>query len=158
MIIQDFPPCLGGLKTEPLDSNAYISSACNSSQHCHTCPKNKPRNSIWFCLIGKCIHSKYLAILYTFVIVVKGLAIVTKYITKGWKEVHELYKEKALSVETEKLLKYLEAVEKVKQTEDELEVIHLIEEHRLVKEHLLTNHLKSNEVSPLENVFILLSG
>lgn len=32
-----------------------------------------------------------------------GLAVVTKYITKGWKEVNELYKEKALSVETEKL-------------------------------------------------------
>uniref|UniRef100_A0A8C0S9N0 RNA-binding protein RO60 n=1 Tax=Canis lupus familiaris TaxID=9615 RepID=A0A8C0S9N0_CANLF len=76
----------------------------------------------------------------------EGLAIVTKYITKGWKEVHELYKEKALSVETEKLLKYLEAVEKVKRTKDELEVIHLIEEHRLVREHLLTNHLKSKEV------------
>lgn len=78
---------------------------------------------------------------------VKGLAIVTKYITKGWKEVHDTYKEKALSVETERLLKYLEAVEKVKRTRDELEVIHLIEEHRLVREHLLTNHLKSKEVS-----------
>ncbi|XP_004706709.1 60 kDa SS-A/Ro ribonucleoprotein [Echinops telfairi] len=76
----------------------------------------------------------------------EGLSIVTKYITKGWKEVHELYKEKALSVESEKLLKYLEAVEKVKRTKDELEVIHLIEEHRLVREHLLTNHLKSKEV------------
>lgn len=76
----------------------------------------------------------------------EGLAIVTKYITKGWKEVHELYKEKALSVETEKLLKYLEAVEKVKRTEEELEVIHLIEEHRLEREHLLTNHLTSKEV------------
>uniref|UniRef100_A0A4W2F5B2 RNA-binding protein RO60 n=2 Tax=Bos TaxID=9903 RepID=A0A4W2F5B2_BOBOX len=76
----------------------------------------------------------------------EGLAIVTKYITKGWKEVHEMYKEKALSVEAEKLLKYLEAVEKVKRTKDELEVIHLIEEHRLVREHLLTNHLKSKEV------------
>lgn len=71
----------------------------------------------------------------------------TKYITKGWKEVQELYKDKALSVETEKLLKYLEAVEKVKRTKDELEVIHLIEEHRLVREHLLTSHLKSREVS-----------
>lgn len=78
---------------------------------------------------------------------VKGLAIVTKYITKGWKEVQELYKDKALSAETEKLLKYLEAVEKVKRTKDELEVIHLIEEHRLVREHLLTSHLKSKEVS-----------
>lgn len=76
----------------------------------------------------------------------EGLAIVTKYITKGWKEVRESYKEKALSVESEKLLKYLEAVEKVKRTRDELEVSHLIEEHRLGREHLLTDHLKSREV------------
>lgn len=52
-------------------------------------------------------------------------------------------------MEAEKLLKYLEAVEKVKHTKDELEVIHLIEEHRLVREHLLTNHLKSKEVRKL---------
>ncbi|KAL1774857.1 60 kDa SS-A/Ro ribonucleoprotein [Sigmodon hispidus] len=76
----------------------------------------------------------------------EGLAIVTKYITKGWKEVHELYKEKALSVESEKLLKFLEAVEKVKRTKDELEVIHIIEEHQLAREHLLTHHLKSKEI------------
>ncbi|XP_074858817.1 RNA-binding protein RO60 isoform X1 [Carettochelys insculpta] len=76
----------------------------------------------------------------------EGLAIVTKYITKGWKEVQEAYKDKELSPEIEKLLKYLEAVEKVKQTKDELEVIHLIEEYRLVREHLQTNHLKSKEV------------
>ncbi|ERE73062.1 SS-A/Ro ribonucleoprotein [Cricetulus griseus] len=86
----------------------------------------------------------------------EGLAVVTKYITKGWKEVHELYREKALSVETEKLLKYLEAVEKVKRTKDELEVIHLIEEHQLVREHLLTNHLKSKEtVEPTGKRFLL---
>ena len=93
----------------------------------------------------------YLLILHAVLILsfVEGLAIVTKYITKGWKEVHEMYKEKALSVEAEKLLKYLEAVEKVKRTKDELEVIHLIEEHRLVREHLLTNHLKSKEVRKL---------
>nr|XP_005487121.1 60 kDa SS-A/Ro ribonucleoprotein isoform X1 [Zonotrichia albicollis] len=76
----------------------------------------------------------------------EGIAIVTKYITKGWKDVQEAYKEKAVSAETEKLLKYLEAVEKVKRTKDELEVIHLIEEYGLVREHLLTNHLKSKEV------------
>ncbi|NWW36347.1 RO60 protein, partial [Panurus biarmicus] len=76
----------------------------------------------------------------------EGIAIVTKYITKGWKDVQEAYKEKAVSAETEKLLKYLEAVEKVKGTKDELEVIHLIEEYGLVREHLLTNHLKSKEV------------
>ncbi|XP_019357566.1 PREDICTED: 60 kDa SS-A/Ro ribonucleoprotein [Gavialis gangeticus] len=76
----------------------------------------------------------------------EGIAVVTKYITKGWKEVQEAYKEKALSAETEKLLKYLEAVERVKHTKDELEVIHLIEEYSLVREHLPTNHLKSKEV------------
>ncbi|NXF75020.1 RO60 protein, partial [Sclerurus mexicanus] len=76
----------------------------------------------------------------------EGIVIVTKYITKGWKDVQEAYKEKAVSAETEKLLKYLEAVEKVKRTKDELEVIHLVEEYGLVREHLLTNHLKSKEV------------
>ncbi|KAM9130440.1 RNA-binding protein RO60 [Pangshura tecta] len=76
----------------------------------------------------------------------EGLAVVTKYITKGWKEVQEAYRDKEISSETEKLLKYLEAVEKVKRTKDELEVIHLIEEYKLVREHLQTNHLKSKEV------------
>ncbi|XP_062991063.1 RNA-binding protein RO60 [Elgaria multicarinata webbii] len=76
----------------------------------------------------------------------EGLAIVTKYVMKGWKEVQEAYKENKLSAETEKLLKYLEAVERVKHTEDELEVIHLIEEFSLVREHLLTSHLQSKEV------------
>lgn len=105
-------------------------------------------NSIIGCILKKCVLfflDNPTCLFNSFL--VKGLAIVTKYITKGWKEVHELYKEKALPVETEKLLKYLEAVEKVKRTKDELEVIHLIEEHRLVREHLLTNHLKSKEVS-----------
>ncbi|NWU95051.1 RO60 protein, partial [Upupa epops] len=76
----------------------------------------------------------------------EGIAVVTKYITKGWKDVQEAYKEKAVSAETEKILKYLEAVEKVKGTKDELEVTNLIEEYGLVREHLLTNHLKSKEV------------
>lgn len=84
-----------------------------------------------------------------------GIAIVTKYVTKGWKDVQEAYKDKAVSAETEKLLKYLEAVEKVKRTKDELEVTHLIEEYGLVREHLLTNHLKSKEVRKLHLLCIL---
>ncbi|XP_066481795.1 RNA-binding protein RO60 isoform X3 [Tiliqua scincoides] len=76
----------------------------------------------------------------------EGLAVVTKYVMKGWKEVQEAYKDSKLSAETEKLLKYLEAVERVKHTKDELEVIHLIEEYNLVREQLLTSHLKSKEV------------
>ncbi|KAG8436374.1 hypothetical protein GDO86_007465 [Hymenochirus boettgeri] len=76
----------------------------------------------------------------------EGLTMVTKYISKGWKEVQETFKEKELTPETEKVLEFLEAVERVKHTMDELEVIHLIEEYRLVREHLLTGHLKSKEV------------
>ncbi|KAH0618320.1 hypothetical protein JD844_017410 [Phrynosoma platyrhinos] len=67
----------------------------------------------------------------------EGLAIVTKYVMKGWKEVQEAYKDNKLSAETEKLLKYLGAVERVKHTKDELEVIHLIEEFSLVWKALL---------------------
>ncbi|XP_053549059.1 RNA-binding protein RO60 [Bombina bombina] len=76
----------------------------------------------------------------------EGVTMVTKYISKGWKEVQEAYKEKELSPETEKVFKYLEATEKVKRTKDELEIIYLIEEYRLVREHLLTTHLKSKEI------------
>ncbi|KAM6124222.1 LOW QUALITY PROTEIN: RNA-binding protein RO60 [Pterocles gutturalis] len=72
----------------------------------------------------------------------EGIAVVMIY-TKGWKDVQEAYKDKAVSTETEKLLKYLEAVES-KRTKDELEA-HLIG-YGLVREHLLTNHLKSKEV------------
>uniref|UniRef100_A0A8C5QHC0 Ro60, Y RNA binding protein n=1 Tax=Leptobrachium leishanense TaxID=445787 RepID=A0A8C5QHC0_9ANUR len=74
------------------------------------------------------------------------LTLVTKYISKGWKEVEKEYKEKELSYETEKVLKYLEGIERVKQTKDESEVIHLIEKHHLVREHLLTCHLNSTEI------------
>ncbi|OCT85415.1 60 kDa SS-A/Ro ribonucleoprotein isoform X1 [Xenopus laevis] len=76
----------------------------------------------------------------------EGLTMVAKYVSKGWKEVQEAYKEKELSPETEKVLKYLEATERVKRTKDELEIIHLIDEYRLVREHLLTIHLKSKEI------------
>ncbi|XP_029474393.1 60 kDa SS-A/Ro ribonucleoprotein [Rhinatrema bivittatum] len=74
------------------------------------------------------------------------ITMVSKYVTKGWKEVQDAYKEKEVSAECERLLKYLEAVEKVKHSKDEQEIIHLIEEYQLVREHLLTNHLKSKEV------------
>lgn len=93
----------------------------------------------------------YLVILYVFFIFyfVKGFVIVIKYIIKGWKEVYELYKEKVFFVEIEKLLKYLEVVERVKYIKDELEVIYLIEEYRLVREYFLINYLKFKEVSKL---------
>lgn len=45
------------------------------------------------------------------------------------------------------MLSYLEVVEKVKHSCDETELINLIEEHKLEREQLLTDHLKSKQVS-----------
>ncbi|XP_061098490.1 60 kDa SS-A/Ro ribonucleoprotein [Conger conger] len=76
----------------------------------------------------------------------EAIAVISKYVTKGWKEVQKSYGDKENVEETTNVLQYLEAVEKAKHSEDELEIIHLIEEHRLEREQLLTNHLKSKEV------------
>ncbi|XP_029930298.1 RNA-binding protein RO60 isoform X2 [Myripristis murdjan] len=74
------------------------------------------------------------------------IALISKYVTKGWKEVQVAYADKENSEEVVKVLSYLEVVEKVKHTCDEIEVINLIEEHRLEREQLLTDHLKSKQV------------
>ncbi|XP_041697281.1 60 kDa SS-A/Ro ribonucleoprotein-like [Coregonus clupeaformis] len=73
------------------------------------------------------------------------ITLISKYAMKGWKEVQVAYGDKENS-EVVKVLSYLEAVEKVKHIADEIEVTHLIEEHRLEREQLLTDHLKSKEV------------
>ena len=57
------------------------------------------------------------------------------------------YADRENSEEVVQLLAYLAAVERVKQRCDEDEVVLLIEEHRLVVEQLLTDHLKSKQVS-----------
>ncbi|KAM4604896.1 RNA-binding protein RO60 [Polymixia lowei] len=74
------------------------------------------------------------------------IALISKYLTKGWKEVQVAYADKDNSEEVVKVLSYLEVVEKVKHSSDEVEVTHLIEEHRLEREQLLTDHLKSKQV------------
>ncbi|XP_062337716.1 RNA-binding protein RO60-like [Osmerus eperlanus] len=74
------------------------------------------------------------------------IALLSKYITKGWKEVQGAYNEKENSEEVARIVSYLEVVEKVKHSSDEAEVIHLIEEHRLDRDQLLTNHLRSKEI------------
>lgn len=76
-----------------------------------------------------------------------GISLINKYITKGWKEVQATYSSTENSDEVAEVLRYLEAVEKVKRSTDEVEVIHLIEEHGLEPEQLLTSQLKSKEVS-----------
>lgn len=76
-----------------------------------------------------------------------AIALISKYVTKGWKEVQLAYADKENSEEVVKVLLYLEVVEKVKHSCDETEVINLIEEHNLEREQLLTDHLKSKQVS-----------
>lgn len=71
--------------------------------------------------------------------------------TRGWKDVQAAYSGKENSEEVVKVLSYLEVVEKVKHSCDETEVINLIEEHQLEREQLLTDHLKSKQVSALVN-------
>lgn len=75
-----------------------------------------------------------------------AVAVVCKYITKGWKGVQEAYGDKENSEDVQKVFEYLEAVEKAKRCTDEQELIHLIEEQSLEKEQILTHHLKSKEV------------
>lgn len=76
-----------------------------------------------------------------------AIALICKYVTKGWKEVQVAYSDKENSEEIVKVLSYLEVVERVKHSCDETEVINLIEEHKLEREQLLTDHLKSKQVS-----------
>lgn len=80
-----------------------------------------------------------------------AIALVCKYMTRGWKDVQAAYLDKENSEEVVKVLSYLEMVEKVKHSCDETEVINLIEEHQLEREQLLTDHLKSKQVSALVN-------
>lgn len=95
-----------------------------------------------------CILTVAILILFT------AIALLSKYVIKGWKEVQREYTDKENSEEVLKVLSYLEVVEKVKHTCDETEVINLIEEHSLAREQLLTHHLKSKNVRVLSS-FIL---
>uniref|UniRef100_A0A8C6WTL2 Ro60, Y RNA binding protein n=1 Tax=Neogobius melanostomus TaxID=47308 RepID=A0A8C6WTL2_9GOBI len=75
-----------------------------------------------------------------------AIALVCKYIMKGWKEVQAEYADKENSEEVLKVLSYMEVIEKVKHSCDETEIINLIEEHSLETEQLRTDHLKSKHV------------
>ncbi|PWA17555.1 hypothetical protein CCH79_00011350 [Gambusia affinis] len=76
----------------------------------------------------------------------EAVALISKYVTKGWKEVQAAYEDKEKSEEVVKVLSYLEVLEKVKRSCDEVEVSGLIEEHKLEREQLLTDHLRSKQV------------
>lgn len=75
-----------------------------------------------------------------------AIALVCKYIMKGWKQVQAEFGDKENSEEVQKVLSYLELMEKAKHSCDETEVINLIEEHSLESEQLRTDHLKSKHV------------
>lgn len=77
---------------------------------------------------------------------ISAIALICKYATKGWKEVQLAYANKENSEDVVRVLSYLEVVEKVKHSCDETEVISLIEEHKLEREQLLTDHLRSKQV------------
>ncbi|XP_006786930.1 60 kDa SS-A/Ro ribonucleoprotein isoform X3 [Neolamprologus brichardi] len=75
-----------------------------------------------------------------------AIALISKYVTKGWKEVQVAHENKENAEEVIRVLSYLEVVEKVKHSRDETEVVTLIEEHKLEREQLLTEHLKYKQV------------
>ncbi|KAK5859515.1 hypothetical protein PBY51_021067 [Eleginops maclovinus] len=93
----------------------------------------------------------------------EAIALISKYVTKGWTEVQLAYSDKENSEEVVKVFSYLEMVEKIKHSCDETEVINLIEEHKMEREQLLTDHLKSKQVwtallkeMPLQSVLKIL--
>lgn len=88
--------------------------------------------------------------------VISAVALISKYVTKGWKEVQEAYADKENSEEVVQVLSYLEVVEKAKHSCDELEVSGLIEEHKLEREQLLTDHLRSKQVICFISIFFYL--
>ncbi|XP_060784502.1 60 kDa SS-A/Ro ribonucleoprotein [Neoarius graeffei] len=75
-----------------------------------------------------------------------AITVVSKYVTKGWKVVHEMYAGRGNKEDVMKVFMYLEAVERAKHSFYELEVVHLIEEYKLEREHVPAKLLKSREV------------
>ncbi|XP_071947440.1 RNA-binding protein RO60-like [Antedon mediterranea] len=75
----------------------------------------------------------------------QGVDAVFKYIFKGIAEVKKLYNDCEIS-EVKKVVEFLEAVECVRKSEDETQVAVLIEENKLVREHIPTQLLKSVQV------------
>lgn len=89
------------------------------------------------------------ALLFVF----SAIALISKYVTKGWKEVQVAHENKENAEEVIRVLSYLEVVEKVKHSRDETEVVTLIEEHKLEREQLLTEHLKFKQASLVNHFF-----
>ena len=81
------------------------------------------------------------------------LAVIMKYVVRGWEEVMQYYfpaegSHPLIDQGTNKVLEFLKAVEDVKRMtpEDESDVVNLIREYRLVREHIPTPCLNQVEV------------
>ncbi|XP_070532315.1 RNA-binding protein RO60-like [Ptychodera flava] len=75
-----------------------------------------------------------------------GIALVFKYIVKGLDAVKEEFKIEDSPDDVKVAMTFLEAVEDMKNTGDEVRAVTLIEEHGLVREHIPTNRLKSRNI------------
>ena len=88
-----------------------------------------------------------------------GLAAIMKYIARGWEEVMQYYfpagNRPLVDEGTNEVLEFLKAVEEVKRMtpDDESEVVRLIREYHLVREHIPTPCLNQVEVGERFNVF-----
>ena len=84
-----------------------------------------------------------------FLSICSAIALVLKYVMRGWKKTKEDYVEDGLPDELKWLLKYLDVIETVKHAsiEEGQKVAALIEEYKLVREHVPTWLLKSKEVN-----------
>jgi len=77
-----------------------------------------------------------------------AIAMVLQFVMRGWKKTKEDYIQDGLPDDLRSLLQYLDAVETVKHAsiEEGQKVAALIEEYKLVREHVPTWLLKSKEV------------
>ncbi|XP_066293581.1 RNA-binding protein RO60-like [Branchiostoma lanceolatum] len=76
----------------------------------------------------------------------QGVAVVIRYIVKGFESAEKEFDKEDASDDVKNVLTFLRAVEDVKNMRDEGSVAGLVEQHKLAKEHIPTQLLKSKEV------------
>ncbi|KAI8518517.1 60 kDa SS-A/Ro ribonucleoprotein [Branchiostoma belcheri] len=76
----------------------------------------------------------------------QGVAVVIRYIVKGFESAEKEFDKEDAPDDVKNVLTFLRAVEDVKNMRDESAVAGLVEQHRLAREHIPTQLLKSKEV------------
>ncbi|KAL3864375.1 hypothetical protein ACJMK2_006065 [Sinanodonta woodiana] len=74
------------------------------------------------------------------------LKVITRFVIKGLEEAKKLQEDLGNDDKMQKVIAFLEATEKARKCTDEVIMIHLIEKHNLVREHVPTPLLNSNKV------------